>query len=175
MAPKTKKFYAFAALAFLCPQAAAQQSAAAPESNLSPEAYIARHGGSLAPPGRLAIDGRRVECGQAPAVLDPEYYDFGGSYPGFLILNPKLFAGLPSAVKLWIYSHECVHQSVGKDEDKADCHAVQRGRREGWLSKEGLSQICEFMQPVHADKSHFNDGRKRCMLMQKCYQKDYAQ
>jgi hypothetical protein len=121
------------------------------------------------PASRLEIDGRRMTCGRWPTVLDPEQNDFGGALPGFLILNPRLFAGLATPVKLWIYSHECAHQTVGKDEVKADCVAVQRGRREGWLTASGLEQVCEFMRPARGDHSHFT-GTQRCALMRQCFQ-----
>lgn len=138
------------------------------ERNPTPEAYVAATGATLAPAGKLEIDGRRMSCGQSATVLDTGYRDFGGALPGFLILNPNLFAGLATPVKLWIYSHECAHQSVGKDEGKADCAAVQRGRREGWLNEAGLAQVCDFMQPARADSSHFS-GAQRCALMQQCF------
>jgi hypothetical protein len=141
------------------------------QSDLNAETYAAHHGGALAPAGQLEIDGRRMSCGQRPTVLDPDYDDFGGSYPGFLVLNPQRFGGLPASVKLWIYSHECAHQTVGSDEAKADCVAVQRGRREGWLTKTGLEQICEFIRPAGQDRQHSN-GVKRCELMQQCLRED---
>jgi hypothetical protein len=133
----------------------------------TPEAYIAAHGGTLAPAGSLEIDGRRMSCGRWPTVLDPDYNDFGGAHSAFIVLNPQLFVGLATPVKLWIFSHECAHQNVGKDEVKADCAAVQRGRREGWLTDAGLEKICEFMRPARQDQQHFN-GVQRCELMRKC-------
>ena len=145
------------------------------EPDRTPDAYMARHGGTLAPAGRLEIDGRRMTCGNAPTVLDPEYGDYGAAFPGFLILNPRLFAGLATPVKLWIFSHECAHQTVGPNEARADCAAVQRGRDEGWLNASGLEQICEFMQPARPDSQHFS-GPLRCELMRQCFQpkKDHA-
>lgn len=146
--------------------------AAQPRSSLHADSgagvYVAQHGGSLAPAGQLEIDGRRMACGRLPTVLDPRLDDFGVQLPGFLVLNPKLFAGLATPVKLWIFSHECAHQTVGQDEAKADCAAVRRGRREGWLDAGGLSKICDFMQPARGDRSHFT-GTERCALMQQCF------
>lgn len=144
------------------------QSVTTSRAILSADAYVARHGGTLVPAGRLEIDGRRMTCGQSPTVLDPGEQDFGSADVGFLILNPDRFAGLATAVKLWIYAHECAHQTVGPDEVKADCVAVQRGRREGWLDADGLKQICDFMQPARGDQSHFT-GTQRCALMQQCF------
>ena len=79
------------------------------------EAYASHSGGTLIPAGRTEIDGRVMSCGAAPTVLDTHISDFGKSLPGFLVLNPNFFAGLAAPVKLWIYSHECAHQSVGTD------------------------------------------------------------
>jgi hypothetical protein len=132
------------------------------------ESYIAENGGTMIAAGRTEIDGHVMSCGAAPTILDPHYPDFGGSFPGFLVLNPKLFAGLSTPVKLWIFSHECAHQTVGNDEVKADCVAVQRGRRDGWLDAAGLAQVCAFMAPARGDRSHFT-GPKRCALMKACF------
>ena len=134
----------------------------------SAETYIAAHGGTLVPAGRIEIDGRRMVCGRAATVLDSHEPDFGAALPDLVILNPDRFAGLATPVKLWIFSHECAHLTDGDDEVKADCIAVQRGRREGWLSDAGLDQICEFMKPSTGDRSHFT-GTRRCNLMQACF------
>ena len=158
----------FALLSF-SPSAA--EPANAPQPDLSAESYIEWRGETLAPAGTLEIDGRRMDCGQYPTVLDPDYADFGGASARFLILNPQRFSGLATPVKLWIYSHECAHQAVGADEVKADCIAVLRGRREGWLTESGLEQICEFMRPARQDRQHFG-GAQRCELMQKCFRQD---
>jgi hypothetical protein len=133
----------------------------------SVQTYVSSVGGTLIPARRTEIDGRLISCGPVPTVLNPRYNDFGGSTPGLVILNPDLFVGLATPVKLWIYSHECAHQTVGADEGKADCVAVQRGRREGWLTESGLQQVCQFMKPARADSSHFS-GPQRCQLMQRC-------
>jgi len=154
-------------ISFLCNPCSLQLLYAA-QPDLSPDAYIASHGGMLVPADRLEIDGRRMTCERRPTVLDPELNDFGSALPGFVILNPQLFGSLATPVKLWIYSHECAHQTVDKDEVKADCVAVQRGRREGWLAVSGLEQVCEFMRPARGDYSHFT-GTQRCALMQQCF------
>jgi hypothetical protein len=163
-----RRLSAWAAVAFLGNLCAAQLLKAA-QPDVSSDAYIASHGGTFVPAARLEIDGHRMTCGRWPTVLEPGLNDFGSAPPGFLILNPKLFAGLATPVKLWIFSHECAHQTVGRDEVKADCVAVQRGRREGWLTASGLDQVCEFIGPARGDQSHFT-GTQRCALMQQCFQ-----
>ena len=141
------------------------------QSDLTAETYVARNGGNLGAAGQLEIDGRRMTCGKYPTVLDPDLHDFAAAPSGFLILNPDRFAGLATPVKLWIYAHECAHQTVGSDEAKADCGAVQRGRREGWLTASGLQQVCDFMRPARADRSHFS-GAQRCIQMQECFREN---
>jgi hypothetical protein len=136
----------------------------------TPEEYMARVGGhtSLVPPGKLEIDERKVICGRRPTVLDEKLDDYGAAYPGFLILNPKLMSKLSTPVKLWIHAHECGHQYRGPDEETADCFAVQRGRRQGWLTPEGLEEVCRFIAPAKGDSMHFS-GSHRCEAMRRCY------
>jgi hypothetical protein len=136
----------------------------------TPEEYVAHVGGGaqIVPSGQLKLDNRRVICGQRPTVLDSQLDDYGAAYPGFLILNPRLLARVSTPVKLWIHAHECGHQFRGPDEETADCFAVQRGRREGWLTPEGLNEVCAFISPAKGDSMHFA-GSYRCEYMRKCY------
>lgn len=136
----------------------------------SPEVYAAARGGTVVPAGMLEIDGRRMACGRYPTVLDSAEHDFGAAPRGFVVLNPQRFGGLSTPVKLWIFSHECAHQTVGPDEVKADCAAVERGRREGWLTSDGLTKICEFIEPARGDQWHVT-GPQRCALMQGCFKR----
>lgn len=137
----------------------------------TPEEYIAHVGGDakLLAPGELTFDKkRRLFCGQRPIVLDNQLDDYGAAYPGFLILNPRLMAKVSMPVKMWIFAHECGHQFRGPDEETADCFAVQRGRREGWLTAEGLEEVCKFIAPAKGDSMHFA-GSHRCAYMRTCY------
>jgi hypothetical protein len=136
----------------------------------TPEEYLARAGNAakLVPAGELELDGHRVICGKRPTVLDEKLDDYGAAYPGFLILNPKLLSKVSLPVKLWIHAHECGHQYRGPDEETADCFAVQRGRRQGWLSLEGLDEVCKFISPAKGDGMHFS-GSHRCEAMRHCY------
>ena len=56
----------------------------------------------------------------------------------------------------------------GFDEETADCFAVQRGRRQGWLTPDGLVEVCRFIAPAKGDSMHFS-GSHRCQLMRQCY------
>lgn len=145
-------------------------SAAASETAPTPEEYVAHVGGGaqLVPPGALRLDGHRVMCGQRPTVLDNTLDDYGAAYSGFIILNPRLMNRVSTPVKLWIYAHECGHQFRGPDEETADCFAVQRGRRQGWLTQEGLEEVCQFISPAKESRMHFS-GSHRCAAMRKCF------
>ena len=136
----------------------------------TPEEYAAHVGGEakIVQPGNLKLDGTRMTCGQRPTVLDNQLDDYGAAYPGFLILNPRLIAKVPTVVKLWIFAQECGHQFRGPDEETADCFAVQRGRRQGWLTTDGLDEICKFISPAKGDSMHFS-GSHRCEIMRQCY------
>jgi hypothetical protein len=141
------------------------------EGGPTPEEYVRQVGGDaqIVPVGKLIIDGHKAICGTRPTVLDSKLDDYGAAFPGFLILNPKLLAKLKAThVKLWIHAHECGHQFRGPDEETADCCAVQRGRRQGWLTAEGLEDVCLFMAPAKADGAHFT-GAKRCLAMKACF------
>lgn len=136
----------------------------------SVEDYMKQAGpnAKLIPYNELKLDGRKVNCGKRPTVLDEKLDDYGAAYPGFLILNPKLLDKTSPAVKLWIHAHECGHQFRGPDEETADCFAVQRGRRAGWLTAEGLEEVCKFISPAKGDGMHFS-GSHRCDAMRRCY------
>ena len=140
------------------------------EGGPTPEEYVRQVGAEaqIVPVGKLTIDGHKVICGTRPTVLDNKLDDYGAAYPGFLILNPKLLAKVSTPVKLWIHAHECGHQYRGPDEETADCFAVQRGRRQGWLTAEGLEEVCRFIAPAKGDSMHFS-GSHRCETMRQCY------
>jgi hypothetical protein len=118
--------------------------------------------------GELVIDGHKINCGKRPTVLDEALNDYGAAYPGFIILNPKLLEGQPTAVKLWTYAHECGHQFRGPDEAEADCFAIERGHRQGWLTARALEEVCRFISSAKASTVHFS-GPTRCQAMRACY------
>ena len=119
-------------------------------------------------PGKLKIDGTRLICGKRPTIFDPTLDDYGGAFDGFIILNPKYLKRLPRQVKIWIYSHECAHQFRGPDEATADCFAIKRGVRRGWLKADGMQQLCKFIWTAPASNMH-PPGPERCKKMKRCY------
>jgi len=145
--------------------------------NPTPEIYVSQNGNGaeVVPNGQLSFDGKPFTCGKFPTVLDPLLNDYAAApYKGFIILNPKLMPKVSTPVKLWIYHHECGHVLGIKDEAKADCFSAQRGRRAGWLTLEGLEQVCEFVRVGQANATH-QSGVQRCAAMRQCYSIDAAQ
>ncbi|MBK5197871.1 MAG: hypothetical protein JJE37_06280 [Methyloceanibacter sp.] len=126
-----------------------------------PDAKLVNH-------GALKIDGRPVNCGTRPTVLNSNFDSWGGAFPGFLILNTKKITGLSTAVKLYVYSHECGHQFEGPDETKADLFAIRRGVTRGWLDAVGMEDICTFISTLKGDSAH-PPGPERCETMRKYY------
>jgi len=154
------------------PGARAQDTGAHQQDGIpTPDQYVTTAGGDshILQPGEFALDGRKQLCGQRPTVVDSQLDDYGAAYPGFLIMNPRLLERVSTPVKQWIYAHECGHQFRGPDEETADCFAVQRGRRQGWLTQEGLEEVCTFISPAKGDAMHFS-GSYRCEYMRKCYE-----
>ena len=84
--------------------------------------------GKLIAHGALKIDGKSVNCGKRPTVLNPNFDSWGGAFPGFLILNNKKISGLSTQVKLYIYSHECGHQfdRRRRDQGRSVRHQARR-------------------------------------------------
>jgi hypothetical protein len=166
MASKTRPLSRFALLAMLV----LWLSPGLAEDVPTVEEYMDRAGGDaeLVRPGEFKLDGRKQLCGQRPTIIDGQLDDYGAAYPGFLIMNPKLLDKVSTPVKMWIYAHECGHQFRGVSEEAADCFAVQRGRRQGWLTEEGLDEVCNFISAAKGDFMHFS-GPHRCEYMRRCY------
>jgi hypothetical protein len=141
-----------------------------PSSGPSLDDYLKSVGpdGKLIAHGALKLDGKAVNCGKRPTVLNPNFDSWGGAFPGFLILNNKKMTGLSSQVKLYIYSHECGHQFIGADETKADLFAIRRGVKYGWLDAQGIEDICTFISQLKGDAVH-RPGPQRCETMRKYY------
>lgn len=143
------------------------------------EDYVkkAGEGASIVPPGKLKLNGRKAVCGRRPTALNPHFDDYGGAFittdPGYIILNPKKMKGLSTTIQFYIYSHECGHQMRGESEETADCFAIKRGIRYGWLDKKGMDEICKFMWDHKADFTH-DPGPERCKKMRACFQEQKA-
>ncbi len=124
----------------------------------------------LLAPGTFKLAGRYVRCGRASTLISHTFWDYGGAKKGVIILNPTKLEGLSDTIRLFVYAHECGHQIYGPPETRADCYAVERGKREGWLTQAGVDEICTFLKPYPGDWLH-PPGPKRCEIMQKCFAK----
>jgi hypothetical protein len=133
------------------------------------EQYMAYEQGSQkVSQGKMTLDGRSVSCGARQTVIDAKLDSWGGSYPGYLILNPGRLRGLATPVKFYVYYHECGHQFVGASETGADCYSIRSGVKAGWLNDRGMDQICAFISQLKGDAVH-PPGPQRCQLMRQCY------
>jgi hypothetical protein len=158
------------AASFCCVLLQAASGSAQPlKVDPTPQDYIERNGGGaeIVPSAQLVLDGYPVSCGRWATILDPNLTDYAASYPQFIILNMPYVGKQKTAVKLWIFSHECGHLFGGDDENKADCFAVRRGRAAGWLDAEGLDQVCSFISAARPDARH-PGGADRCARMRQC-------
>ena len=124
----------------------------------------------LLAPGKLKLAGRSMRCGRTPTLMSHSFWDYGGAKKGMIILNPSKLEDLSESVRLYIYSHECGHQVYGRKETRADCYAVKRGKRDGWLTRDGMTEICTFLKPHPGDWVH-PPGPQRCEIMNKCFDK----
>ena len=157
----------YATLALVAPEAgASDKSVQTYMREAGPDAKLVGH-------GMLKIDGKSVNCGTRPTVLNPNFNSWAGAFPGFMILNTKKLDGLSTPVKLYLYSHECGHQFVGADEVKADFFAIRRGMKLGWLNAQGMKDICTFISKLKATAAH-PPGPARCEMMRKYYRQTAA-
>jgi len=122
----------------------------------------------LVVPGRLVVAGRRLSCG-ATATLLRDFEGFAVSST-IIILNMQALKDLPRPVQWLIYYHECGHILFGPSETAADCYAVRGARREGWLSKQALDDICAVFNIAGHGPLH-PDPEQRCEQLRQCFVK----
>jgi hypothetical protein len=126
-------------------------------------------GAELLEPGAYKIRGRALRCGSAQTLVAPEFWDYGGSLPDVIIVNPVRMRKLPWRTQLFVYYHECAHQTVGADEVAADCRAIRTGKEQGWLRASDVERICTglFIQS-EGDRYH-PPGPERCQYLRQCF------
>jgi hypothetical protein len=137
-------------------------------TSLHREDAAALEQGKLVAPGRLVVAGRKLSCGTTATLLR-DFEGFAVSST-VIMLNMQALKDLPRPVQWLIYYHECGHILYGPSETAADCYAIRRARREGWLSKAGLEDICAVFNiaghgPVHPDPE------QRCDQLRQCFAK----
>jgi hypothetical protein len=118
--------------------------------------------------GTFEIAGYNLKCGRARNVVDKRMEGEGAASPGVLYFNPRILARHPQVVQLFVFHHECGHQSVGANELKADCYAVNKGVREGWLTRRGVSQVCDTFID-HPETATHPSGKRRCRNLDQCF------
>lgn len=116
----------------------------------------------------VTVGGRKVQCNNAPILVDYTLPSEGAADDGSLFLNPDLLNGQPDTVRIFVFKHECGHLTVGGSELAADCFAVQQGVREEWLDRKGLDQVCASLDGEPESDTH-PSGQRRCQNLNKCY------
>jgi hypothetical protein len=118
--------------------------------------------------GTLLIAGRALRCGSNRNVLDRHLPNLGLAAPGVLVFNPRELSEWSDTVRLFVYHHECGHHNVGGSELGADCWATKQGVRDGWLTQEGLNQVCRSFGDGPATSTH-PAGARRCANLNRCF------
>ena len=118
--------------------------------------------------GNAVIGGMKLSCSAAKVVVSNAVPGPGFAVDGIIMFGPKFLRAYPPAVQRLVFLHECGHQYVGVDESAADCWAVERGKRQGWLTRVGLNQACKALWHTQADGVHLA-GPERCQALQQCF------
>ena len=126
--------------------------------------------GSSAEAGNAVIAGTRMSCHAANIVMSNQVPGPGFALTGSntIIFGPKFLRSYPAIVQRLIFLHECGHLHVGTDETAADCWAVTRAKRQGWLSPAGIRSTCRAIWDTAGGNSHL-PGPERCQKLVECY------
>jgi hypothetical protein len=123
---------------------------------------------SLQKDGALAVAGRSLRCPNTRAVLDVRLPNLGLAARGVVVFNPRLLNRQTDTVRLFVFHHECGHHHVGGSETGADCWAVKQGVRQGWLDRQGLSEVCRSFGNAPETPTHPSAAR-RCASLDQCF------
>lgn len=118
----------------------------------------------------VTLAGRKVTCNKADIYVDNDLPSEGGAGDTVLILNPDMLNQQPPTVRLFVFNHECGHLTVGDSELDADCYAVGKGVREGWLDRRGLNEVCDSFEGAPETDSH-PSAKRRCANLDRCFTK----
>ncbi len=116
----------------------------------------------------VIVAGKRLSCSAARIVTSHRSPVAGYATPGLIVLNPKRLGRYPGITQRLIFLHECAHQYVGRDETAADCWAVRQGRRQGWLTSDGIEATCRAIRHLPGSDVHL-PGPSRCLMMRRCF------
>jgi hypothetical protein len=123
--------------------------------------------------GSAVIGGVKMSCRPAKVVVGKSVPGPGYSVEGLLLFGSRFLRAYPPIVQRLVFLHECAHQYVGADEGAADCWAVKMGRKQGWLTPDGIRQACRVLWKTPADGAHLA-GPERCDMLKQCYGSDSA-
>jgi hypothetical protein len=121
----------------------------------------------------VTLAGRKMNCGKADIMIDRSLPSEGGAGETVLILNPNMLNQQPPTVRLFVFTHECGHLTVGDSELDADCFAVNRGVKDGWLNRNGLSEVCDSFEGAPETDTH-PSAKRRCANLDRCFAKAEA-
>jgi hypothetical protein len=121
----------------------------------------------------VTLAGRKMNCGKADIMIDRNLPSEGGAGETVLILNPNMLNQQPPTVRLFVFTHECGHIHVGDSELDADCYAVNRGVKEGWLNRKGLAEVCNSFEGAPETDTH-PSAKRRCAHLDRCFAKAEA-
>lgn len=116
------------------------------------------------PPRTFSIGGYPFACGNAFTFVTPMINDLGKAAPGRAIWLHPMLNNHPVGVIAFVFTHECAHFMGQMNEQAADVQAIQLGKRQGWLTRRVLQQICRSVYMSPGDWTHF-PGPARCRLM----------
>lgn len=122
----------------------------------------------------VTLAGRKMNCGKADIMIDRNLPSEGGAGETVLILNPNMLNQQPPTVRLFVFTHECGHISVGDSELDADCYAVNRGVKDGWLDRKGLAQVCDSFEGAPETDTH-PSAKRRCVNLDRCFARAEAE
>ena len=80
----------------------------------------------------------------------------------------------PPTVRLFVFTHECGHITVGDSELDADCFAVNRGVSDRWLDRKGLKEVCDSFEGAPETDTH-PSAKRRCANLDRCFAKAMAE
>ena len=122
----------------------------------------------------VTLAGRKLSCGKADIYVDRDLPSEGGAGDTILILNPDMMNQQPPTVRLFVFTHECGHITVGDSELDADCFAVNRGVSDRWLDRKGLKEVCDSFEGAPETDTH-PSAKRRCTNLDRCFAKAMAE
>ena len=129
---------------------------------------LVMHGALPANAGSTVVGGMRLSCAAAKVVKSNRSPLIGYATRGKIVLSPRLLRRFPAVTRRVIFLHECGHQYVGYDESAADCWAIRKAKRQGWLTRRAMARVCRSIRGMPGSNVHL-PGSARCRAMRRCY------